>query len=143
MADPGPPAGANKMPLVTFVQEGSAIDHTPGSDLAAGDVVVQNDLVGVTKRSITSGEQGALHVAGVFDFPKATGGGTDFLAGEAGYWDVGNQRATTDDGGGGRPFLGKAIQPAADDDAVVRLRLSPDIEPPASSYGSSSSSSGM
>ena len=108
----------------TFVQEGSAIDHTPGSDLAAGDVVVQSDLVGVTKRSITSGEQGALHVAGVFDFPKATGGSTAIGAGLNVYWDEGEQVAKTDDEVGANKLIGKTIAAAGDNDAEVRVRMS-------------------
>ena len=35
------------MALVAFVCEGSAIDYTPSSAVAAGDVVVQADLIGV------------------------------------------------------------------------------------------------
>lgn len=57
------------IPLVTFVQEGSAIDYIPVADVAAGAVIVQNDLLGVTKRKVVANEQGALHVAGVFEFP--------------------------------------------------------------------------
>ena len=58
-----------------FVHEGNAIDYTPGADVSAGDVVVQGDLVGVAKRDISANTLGALAVAGVFDFPKAAGGG--------------------------------------------------------------------
>ncbi|NQU26443.1 MAG: DUF2190 family protein [Candidatus Nealsonbacteria bacterium] len=126
------------MPLAEFVQEGSAIDYTPGADVSAGDVVVQNDLVGVAKRDLPANILGALAVVGLFDFPKAASDGTDFLVGEAAYWDAGNERASTDDSGGTRPFLGKAAQSAVDDDDVVRLRLSPDIAPPSNSSPSSS-----
>ena len=108
----------------TFVQEGSAVDYTPGSDLAAGDVVVQNDLVGVTKRAITTGEQGALHVAGVFDFPKATGGSTAIAAGATVYWDEGEQVAKTDDEAGANKLIGKVVAAAGDNDAEVRVRMS-------------------
>ena len=76
------------MPLVTFVQEGSAVDYTPSADVAAGDVIVLNDLVGVTKRKIPANTQGALHVAGVFDFPKATGATTAIAAGKTVYWNA-------------------------------------------------------
>ena len=58
-----------------FVHDGSSIDYTPGAAVAAGDVVVQGDLVGVAKLDIPANVLGALAVTGVFDFPKATGGG--------------------------------------------------------------------
>ena len=61
---------------VTFVQEGKAIDYTPSSAVAAGDVVVQGDLVGVTRTPIPAGTPGSLAVSGVFDFPKATSAGS-------------------------------------------------------------------
>jgi len=43
-----------------------------GEAPAAGDVVVQGDLVGVVKRPIAANELGAVEVAGVFDFAKNT-----------------------------------------------------------------------
>ena len=35
------------MATAEFVHDGKAIDYTPGSDVTAGDVIVQGDLVGV------------------------------------------------------------------------------------------------
>jgi predicted RecA/RadA family phage recombinase len=110
--------------LVTFVQEGSSIDYTPGADVAAGDVIVQNDLVGVANRNIKSGEQGALAVAGVFEFPKATGGGSAIAAGATVHWDVAEEVAKTDDETGANKLIGKTIAAAADADTHVRVRMS-------------------
>ena len=56
-----------------FKQEGTSIDHTPGLDVAAGDVVVQSALVGIAKSKIVANEQGAITVAGVANFVKITG----------------------------------------------------------------------
>ena len=78
------------MPQATFVQDGCAIDYTPGAAVAAGNVVVQGALIGVAKRPIAANELGALSVEGVFDFPKATGGGSAVAAGVNVYWDVGH-----------------------------------------------------
>jgi len=58
------------MPQATYVQDGCALDYTPGAAIAAGDVVVQGDLVGVAKRPIAANELGAIEVEGVFDFAK-------------------------------------------------------------------------
>jgi predicted RecA/RadA family phage recombinase len=112
------------MPLVTFVQEGSAVDYTPNADVEAGAVVVQNDLVGVTKRKILANELGALHVAGGFDFPKATGVGTAIAAGLNVYWDVAEQVAKTSSETGANKLIGKTIAAAGDNDATVRVRMS-------------------
>ena len=110
------------MPLVTFVQEGSAVDYTPNADVAAGDVIVLNDLVGVTKRNIPANTQGALHVAGVFDFPKATGATTAIAAGKTVYWNATPQQVTTT--ATGNKLLGKSVAAAGDNDAEVRVRMS-------------------
>lgn len=110
------------MPQATFVHEGDFIDHTPGADLAAGDVVVQGELVGVATRPIPADTPGGLAVEGVFDFAKATGGGTAVTAGALVYWDdTANQATTT---ATGNKLLGKCVRAAADADTAVRVRLS-------------------
>ena len=70
------------MATARFVHDGEAIDYTPSSAVSAGDVVVQNDLVGVAKLDIAANTLGALAVKGVFDFPKATGAGSAIAAGD-------------------------------------------------------------
>ena len=111
------------MPVATFVQDGCAIDYTPGAAVAAGDVVVQGDLIGVAKRPISANERGALAVEGVFDFPKATSGGSAIAAGATVYWDVADAVAKTDSETGANKLLGKTTVAAADSDATVRVRL--------------------
>ena len=108
--------------MATFVHDGKSIDYTPTSDTAAGAVVVQGELVGVTKTPIAANALGALAVVGVFDFPKATGGGTAITAGANCYWDAANTRATTT--ATGNKLIGKCVRAAADADATVRIRLS-------------------
>ena len=108
----------------TYVQEGDAIDYTPGADVAAGEVVVQGDLIGVAKTPIASGKLGSLAVDGVFDFPKATGVSTAIAVGQTVYWDAGDEQAKEDDESGANKLLGKTVKAAADGDATVRVRLS-------------------
>ncbi len=112
------------MAVVTFVHDGSSIDYTPGADVAAGDVVVQGDLVGVAKTPIAANALGALAVTGVFDLPKTTGVGEAIAAGAEVYWDEADQVAKTDDESGANKKLGKTVKAAADADATVRVRLS-------------------
>ena len=106
----------------TFIQDGDSLDYTPGADVAAGAVVVQNDLVGVSKRAIPANTLGSLAVTGVFDFPKSTAGGSAIGAGVTVYWNVAGQQATATSAG--NKLLGKTTKAAADADATVRVRLS-------------------
>jgi predicted RecA/RadA family phage recombinase len=108
--------------MATFVHDGNSVDYTPTSDVAAGAVVVQGELVGVSPRAIPANALGALAVVGVFDFPKATGGSTAITAGSSCYWDATNQRATTT--ASGNKLIGKCVKAAADADATVRVRMS-------------------
>lgn len=107
-----------------FVQDGDAIDYTPGADVAAGVVVVLGDLVGVTKRDIKANALGTLSVTGVFDVAKQAGAGVTFAVGTKVYWNDTTNVAVTADGGGTHKLLGKAVLAAADVDATVRVRLS-------------------
>ena len=107
--------------MATFVHDGLTIDYTPGTDVAAGAVLVQGELVGVAKVPIPANKLGALAVVGVFDFPKATGGGTAITAGANCYWDAANSRATTT--ATGNKLIGKCVKAAADADALVRIRM--------------------
>ena len=110
--------------MAQYVQEGDYIDYTPGSDVSAGDVIVQGDLVGIAKGDIAANKLGALAVEGVFDVAKASGGGVTFSAGALVYWDDTNDLAVATDGAGANKLLGKAVAAAADADATVRVRLS-------------------
>jgi len=68
-----------------FRNTGTMLDYTPDEDRTAGDVVVQENLVGICKSDITSGVKGAMCVNGVFDMPKDT---SDITAiGAPLYWD--------------------------------------------------------
>ncbi|MCK6485456.1 MAG: DUF2190 family protein [Phycisphaerae bacterium] len=109
------------MAQATFVHDGAAIDYTPGAAVAAGDVVVIGELVGVTKTPIAANALGALAVRGVFDFAKATGVGTAISAGANVYWDDTNNVATTT--ATGNKLIGKCVKAAADANATVRVRM--------------------
>ncbi len=87
-------------------------------------VVVQSDLVGITKRDIKANELGALAVAGVFDVAKEDGVAVTFAVGDKVYWDNGNDFAVATDGAGANKLMGKAVLAAADADTTVRVRLS-------------------
>lgn len=109
------------MATAQFIHDGKSIDYTPTADVAAGDVVVQNDLLGVAKLDIAANTLGALAVIGVFDVPKATGAGTAIGAGAKVYWNATAKQATTT--ATGNKYLGKTVKAAVDADANVRVRL--------------------
>jgi predicted RecA/RadA family phage recombinase len=111
------------MAKAQFIQQGNSIDHTPGSAITAGDVVVQGDLIGIAQVDCAANQLGALAVRGVFDIDKATGVGTGIAVGTKVYWDVADQQAKADDESGANKYLGKTIAAAGDDDAKVRVRL--------------------
>ena len=107
-----------------FVQRGDSVDYIPSTDVAVGSVIVQGDLVGVSKLDIPAGTLGALHVTGVYDISKATGAGSAIPVGSEVYYDATNKVATLDADGGTNKTLGKSILDAGDDDPSVRVRLS-------------------
>lgn len=111
------------MAKATFVHEGKSVDYTPGADVSAGAVVVQEDLVGVVSVDTKANMLGSLTVAGVFDFPKATGASSGIAAGVKVYWDVAEAVAKADDETGANKYVGKVVKAAGDSDATVRVRL--------------------
>jgi len=113
------------MAIATFVHNGNIINYAAAAAVAAGDVIVQGDLVAVAKEPIAAGALGALAVSGVFDVAKAAGAGTAITAGSKVYWDAANKVATADDDGGANAYLGKVTRDAADADTTVRVRLCP------------------
>ena len=118
---------------VTFVHDGDAIDYTPATDVAAGDVVVQGDLIGAAKMPIAAGTLGALAVEGVFDFPKGDG---QMFAGDAAYWDEAAQRVVENPDSEANPLLGWVVRDAESDEHTVRVKL--DRSPRSYDGGSSS-----
>ena len=109
------------MAQAQFIQEGSAIDYTPGADVAAGDVVVLSDLGGITKRDIKAGSLGSIAVEGVFDIPKDPALAVEFEAGTKVYVDEDGSVVADDVG---TTYLGKVVNDAAATDSFVRVRLS-------------------
>lgn len=110
-----------------FVQDGLAIDYTPGSDVSAGAIIVRGNTIGIAKRPIASGVLGALATAGVFDGVKANGAIT---AGDAIYWDAdGDPQGGTAGTGAftttatGNTYAGRAVADAAETAEVVRFEL--------------------
>jgi predicted RecA/RadA family phage recombinase len=114
------------MPLASYVDEGEAIDFTPVTAVAAGDVVVQGTLVGVARTALAAGRSGSLAVRGLFDVVK---GATTFAAGAAVYWNPsGLPLGGTAANGAAVPtstsvLLGYAVRAASAIDRTVRVAV--------------------
>lgn len=52
--------------------DAGAIDYTPSSAVAGGDVVVLNGIVGVAVEDIAANTKGSLATSGIFKLPKTT-----------------------------------------------------------------------
>ncbi len=80
--------------MARYIHEGRLWDYTPGSAVAAGDVVVLGTpgVVGVAPNDIAANDKGALQVQGVCEFPKDTG---TLTAGDEVQWDGTNMVAAT------------------------------------------------
>ena len=78
--------------LARYVQKGDAIDFRPTEAVAAGDVVIIADLIGIARLDIEANTLGSLAVVGVFDVVKADGA---IPSGSTVYWDAGAKKATS------------------------------------------------
>ena len=112
------------MATAVFRHQGAAIDYTPVAAVAAGDVVVQGELIGVAKIDIAANTLGALAVEGVFDFPKATGASTALTTGTDVFWDAAASEATSNAAAGANKKIGRVVMDAVAADALVRIRMS-------------------
>lgn len=102
-----------------FKQAGEVWDHTPGSDVANGAVVLMGATIGVALRAIASNTTGPVGVKGVFNITKL---GTDVVAqGALLYWDNGNSRLTTTSAG--NTYAGRANAAAGNGVTTVDIDL--------------------
>lgn len=122
------------MAQALYRAKGQSVDYTPGADVAAGQVVVQNGFVGVANRPIPANTLGALTVYGVFSIVKAAAEGIN--AGAAVYWDADGNPQGGEAGSGcltataeGNTFAGYAIAAAGanDERLTTLLHRSPSI----------------
>jgi predicted RecA/RadA family phage recombinase len=123
------------MGSANVVSDGDSIDYTPSVNVDAGSVVVQNGLVGVAVRSISSGACGSLRVSGVVSFSKSTS--ESIPTGTLVYWNSTTSLATAS-ASGSSTLIGRAVASAsASDVAVVVRMLQTTMQIPAGIYGSS------
>ena len=100
-----------------YIQRGESIDFLPDRDIAAGEIVIRNGLVGVAKIPVGKGTPGSLALSGVFDVTKTVR--CAFSVGAAVYWDTVRQSAVTS----GELLLGLAAESSTLNDSHVRVIL--------------------
>jgi predicted RecA/RadA family phage recombinase len=69
-----------------YVQDGDVVQHTAAANIAAGDVVVMSNMLGVALVDIANGATGSVAVKGVFTLPKVAG--AVIVKGDTLTWDV-------------------------------------------------------
>ena len=100
-----------------YIQRGESIDFVPERDIAAGEIVIRNDLIGVARIPVKKGTLGSLALSGVFDVTKTVH--CAFSVGAAVYWDTVRQSAVTS----GELLLGLAAESSKLNDSHVRVIL--------------------
>ena len=109
------------------VQAGNSIDHTPIAAVAAGDVVVITNIVGIAARDIAANALGSIEVQGIFDVDHAA---DVIAAGGAVYWDADGNPVSGTAGSGaatatanGNTFMGWALVGVDANTTKVRVKL--------------------
>ena len=78
-----------------YIQRGESIDFVPERDIAAGEIVIRNGLIGVARIPVKKGTLGSLALSGVFDVTKPVR--CAFSVGAAVYWDTVRQSSKLND----------------------------------------------
>ena len=100
-----------------YIQKGEAIDYTPETAKAAGDIVAFGDGIGVVKEPIAAGALGALALTGVYEIPKAAVG---IAFGASVYLTTGGNITTA---ATGNTAAGVAVEAAATGAGAIRVRI--------------------
>ena len=104
--------------LARYIQRGHSIDYRPTSAVAAGDVVVQGNLVGIARLDIPANTLGAISVVGVYEIAKAA---ESVTVGAVLYWNATDKNVTTT--ATGNQYIGKAVTAAESTDDTVCVQL--------------------
>ena len=102
-----------------FIQDGKFIDIAASAAIAAGDIVIAGNLVGVAKLDIPANTIGSIATEGVYAVAKASG--VSFDLGAEVYWNPETGFAQGNDTGCVK--IGIAIAAAASADATVKVKI--------------------
>lgn len=106
---------------------GSAIDHTPGSAVIAGQVIVTGSIPMIAGQAIPASVKGSLETADQWKVPQAV---EAITAGDAVYWDADGTPVTGDALSGaatatasGNTLMGECIETTVNTDTYVKILL--------------------
>lgn len=101
-----------------YWQRGETLDYTPNAAVKNGAVVSLGTRIGIAGSDIAAGEQGQIHVVGVFELDKDT---TEITLGANVYYNEADDQitATAD----GNVPAGYAVQAAEAASATVLVKL--------------------
>jgi len=105
-----------------LVQRGHNIDYTPAANVAAGDIVVEGEFVGIAPVDIPAGTTGALATVGVFDVAKGDGVALAFAFGASVFYEKATKKLAAA-AGAGIVALGKCVADSPAPATTVRVRL--------------------
>lgn len=106
--------------MKNYVGPGKSVDYTAGANIASGDVVVANDLIGIAVTDIANGKTGAIYLEGEFEVKKEASLAINF--GDKVYWDSVAKEA---DKTNTNKVLGYCTKAALAADATVVVKLFP------------------
>ena len=102
-----------------FIQDGKSIDIVAEAKIAAGDVVISGELIGVAKLDIPANAAGSIALEGVYEVAK---GDAVFAVGAKVYFDTENRIAVAA-GGEKMVAIGVAVAAAAAAAETVLVRI--------------------
>lgn len=102
-----------------FFQDGKVIDLAVTDAVAAGDIVIAGNLVGVAKTDIPANTVGCIATEGVYKVEKAEG--VSFTLGADVYWKA--ETGLAQGSGDGCVKIGIAVAAAANADATVKVKI--------------------
>lgn len=115
-----------------FIQEAHTINYIPAAAVAAGQVVLLGDLIGVAPEPIAAGALGSLCLHGAFSVLKSGSSGPVFAVGDVVGWDLVNLTAVRVGlAAAGVVPVGTCIEAAGASDTRVYTRLNPQTLPAA------------
>ncbi len=92
--------------------ESVSLDYTPGSAVAAGDVLVLGNNVFLAKRAIEANQLGSIDIGGIWDLPKEAS--VAHNQGDLVYWDATNHVVTKTAGSNKKLGIAAANAASAD-----------------------------
>lgn len=101
-----------------YWQRGETLDYTPDAAVKNGAVVNLGTRIGIAGSDIAAGEQGQIHVVGVFEMAKDA---AEIALGAAVYYNAVDDVITA--AADGNVPAGYAVQAAAASDTVVLVKL--------------------